>query len=167
MKRTKLMAISLVAAGGSLAMAVFAQTQNFARTGVQDPGVRSGSVSAGSPLATLNAAQLQYFQDGLARFTQVDSVSGMVSGEPGSGLGPSFNSNSCGSCHSQPAQGGSSPTASEFPNIGPNPQISAASDAGESHPLLHHSRRARAGGAISVHDDFQRFGDPSFGRRSA
>jgi len=130
MKRTKLMAISLVAAGGSLAMAVFAQTQNFARTGVQDPGVRSGSVSAGSPLATLNAAQLQYFQDGLARFTQVDSVSGMVSGEPGSGLGPSFNSNSCGSCHSQPAQGGSSPTASEFPNIGPNPQISAASDAG-------------------------------------
>jgi CxxC motif-containing protein (DUF1111 family) len=45
-------------------------------------------------------------------------------------LGPAFNSNSCSSCHAQPAVGGTSPSTSQYPNIGPNPQIGAASDAG-------------------------------------
>ncbi len=61
---------------------------------------------------------------------QVDSVSGNVSGESGSGLGPGFNSNSCVSCHAQPAAGGSSPSASAYPNIGENPQMLVATDAG-------------------------------------
>jgi CxxC motif-containing protein (DUF1111 family) len=44
------------------------------------------------------------WDDGLKRFLQVFSVSG---GPPGyNGLGPRFNSNSCNSCHSQPAPGG-------------------------------------------------------------
>ncbi len=81
------------------------------------------------------AAQLQYFQDGQSRFKQVDSVSGSISGEPGNGLGPGFNSNSCASCHAQPAVGGTSPSIGEFPNIGPNPQIAAASDAGASNAI--------------------------------
>jgi len=83
----------------------------------RDPGVRAGSVDAGTPLTTLSSSQLQFFQDGQARFQQVDTVS--------SGLGPTFNSNSCASCHSQPAVGGSSPSASQYPNVGPNPQIEA------------------------------------------
>jgi CxxC motif-containing protein (DUF1111 family) len=37
-------------------------------------------------------------------------------------LGPRFNLDSCGGCHSQPAAGGTSPNANIFPNVGPNPQ---------------------------------------------
>ena len=98
--------------------------------GVSDPGVRSDAVTVGTPLPSLSAAQLQYFQDGLSRFLQVDSVSGSISGEPGTGLGPGFNSNSCASCHAQPAVGGTSPSSTAYPFVGPNPQIAAASDAG-------------------------------------
>jgi len=84
----------------------------------KDPGVRAGSVNAGTPLPSLSAAQLQFFQDGQNRFQEVDQVA--------NGLGPTFNSNSCSSCHAQPAVGGSSPSTSQYPNIGPNPQIEAA-----------------------------------------
>ena len=129
MKVPNLIAVAIFGAGASLGMSLFAQTQDFARTSARDPGVRAGSVGAGNPLSTLTPDQIQYFQDGLSRFMQVDSVSGTVPGEPGKGLGPGFNSNSCVSCHSQPAQGGSSPSASEFPNVGQNPQIAVASDA--------------------------------------
>jgi len=104
-------------------------------TSAQDPGVRAGAVNAGKPLATLTGEQLQYFQDGLSRFVEVDSVSGGVSGESGNGLGPGFNSNSCASCHAQPGVGGSSPSANAFPNIGPNPQVSVANDAGATNAL--------------------------------
>jgi CxxC motif-containing protein (DUF1111 family) len=98
--------------------------------GAQDPGPRAGTISAGTPLASLTPAQLQFFQDGLSRFLQVDSVNGLMAGEPGVGLGPGFNSTSCGSCHAQPAVGGTSPSTSFFPFVGPNPQIAAATDYG-------------------------------------
>src|SRR5580704_6886459 len=98
--------------------------------GAQDPGPRAGAVNAGTPLSTLTPAQLQFFQDGLSRFLQTDSVSGKMAGEPGVGLGPGFNSNSCGSCHGQPAVGGSSPSTQYYPFVGPNPQIAAATDYG-------------------------------------
>ncbi len=100
-----------------------------------DPGPRAGSVGAGQPLPTLSAAQLQYFRNGLARFNQVDSVSGAVSGEPGAGLGPGYNSNSCKSCHAQPSAGGSSPSATAYPFVGPNPQVAAAVDYSASNTL--------------------------------
>ena len=96
-------------------------------TTAQDPGVRTSNGNAGPPLSTLSADQLQYFQDGQSRFVEVDSVSGTASGEPGIGLGPTFNSNSCGSCHSQPAIGGTSPSL--------NPQIAAASDNGAANAI--------------------------------
>lgn len=96
----------------------------------RDPGVRANSVGSGQPLPGLTAAQMQFFQDGLTRFLQVDSVSGTMAGEPGVGLCPGYNPNSCGSCHAQPAAGLSSPSANAYPNIGPNPQVQAASDAG-------------------------------------
>ena len=88
----------------------------------KDPGVRAGSVDAGQALSTLSPGQSQYFTDGLVRFNEADQVA--------NGLGPTFNSNSCASCHAQPAAGGSSPRADQYPNIGPNPQIEAASAGG-------------------------------------
>ncbi|HEY0701237.1 MAG TPA: di-heme oxidoredictase family protein [Candidatus Acidoferrales bacterium] len=96
----------------------------------KDPGVRVGSVNSGQPLATLSPSQLQFFQDGLARFLQIDSVSGTISGEPGKGLGPGYNSTSCGSCHAQPSVGGTSPSATIYPFLGQNPQLTVAYDAG-------------------------------------
>ncbi|MGA7855937.1 MAG: di-heme oxidoredictase family protein, partial [Candidatus Acidiferrales bacterium] len=103
--------------------------------GASDPGVRSDAVVVGTPLASLNSDQLQYFQDGMSRFTQIDSVSGNISGEPGTGLGPGFNSNSCSSCHAQPAVGGTSPSTTAYPFVGPNPQIAAANDAGANNSI--------------------------------
>ena len=75
-----------------------------------DPGPRSGVAGVGSPLAGLSAAQLAAFIDGQTRFQEVDAVT--------NGLGPRFNSNSCSSCHLQPAAGGSSPRT--------NPQVAFA-----------------------------------------
>jgi CxxC motif-containing protein (DUF1111 family) len=93
----------------------------------KDPGVREGSVNAGGPLSSLNSTQLEYFQDGQNRFQAIDQVA--------NGLGPTFNSNSCASCHAQPAVGGSSPSASQYPNLGPNPQIEAGTSNGASNNI--------------------------------
>lgn len=91
-----------------------------------DPGVRGVTVDSGKPLSTLTPDQLAFFNDGMSRFAEVDSVSGGISGEDGIGLGPRFNSNSCASCHSQPAVGGTSPALHAFPFIGGNPQATVA-----------------------------------------
>ena len=45
-------------------------------------------------------------------------LTGNISGQPSNGLGPRFNSNSCASCHAQPAVGGTSPKT--------NPQFKVA-----------------------------------------
>src|SRR5580658_3177124 len=84
-------------------------------SGAKDPGVREGSVNAGGPLPSMSSTQIEYFQDGQNRFQAIDQVA--------NGLGPTFNSNSCASCHAQPAVGGSSPSSTQYPNLGPNPQI--------------------------------------------
>jgi CxxC motif-containing protein (DUF1111 family) len=96
-------------------------------TAAKDPGVRSGAAGGGTPLPTLSADQLAFFQDGLSRFVAIDSVAGTIAGETDSGLGPTFNSNGCGSCHSQPATGGTSPST--------NPQIAAATDNGATNSI--------------------------------
>src|ERR1700677_1472846 len=87
-----------------------------------DPGVRAGSVNAGQPLSTLSPSQLQFFQDGLARFTQIDSSRGAASGSPGSGLVPGYNSTSSASCHPQPTVGGTRPSAPAYPFVGQKTQ---------------------------------------------
>ncbi|HEV2722985.1 MAG TPA: di-heme oxidoredictase family protein [Thermoanaerobaculia bacterium] len=96
-----------------LAIPLFAQT---------DPGVRGGGAAAGQALASVLANNpvtiLNFFNDGKARFQEIDSVSGTVSGENGVGLGPRYNSRSCASCHAQPAVGGTSPFT--------NPQVGDA-----------------------------------------
>jgi hypothetical protein len=69
-----------------------------------DPGVRGGPAGAGAPLNGLTADETAFFQDGRARFAEVESVTEGAN----NGLGPRFNSNQCLSCHSQPNAGGSS-----------------------------------------------------------
>ncbi len=91
-----------------------------------DPGPRGGKAGAGGPYPTLNANEKAFFNQTLARFNEIDSVTGALAGETGSGLGPTFNANSCASCHSQPATGGSSPSPSSQQNPAPNPQIAVA-----------------------------------------
>jgi len=70
-----------------------------------DPGVQSASRGTGATI--INPGNdpngfTAFFQDGLTRFQEVETVSGSAN----VGLGPRFNSNSCSSCHAQPAVGG-------------------------------------------------------------
>jgi CxxC motif-containing protein (DUF1111 family) len=98
-------------------------------TEAQDPGVRSDAVDAGQPLSSVasndNPGVLEFFQNGLARFQEIETVQG----GPNTGLGPRFNFNQCSGCHAQPAVGGSSPAAGVYPNIGANPQTLVFNDA--------------------------------------
>jgi CxxC motif-containing protein (DUF1111 family) len=91
-----------------------------------DPGPRGGAAGAGGSFATLGATEQAVFTQALARFQEVDSVSGKIPGEPGNGLGPTFNGNSCVMCHGQPAAGGSSPGLASPQNPAPNPQVALA-----------------------------------------
>jgi CxxC motif-containing protein (DUF1111 family) len=74
-----------------------------------DPGVQSGNRGTGAALSSVltnsPSGILSFFTDGQTRFQEVESVSGNPNGN--NGLGPRFNSNSCSSCHAQPAVGGS------------------------------------------------------------
>jgi len=99
--------------------------------GARDPGPRAGTVDAGQPLSGLTGQQRALFITGQDAFEEVGSVLGSR-GVPNTdeGLGPRFNSVSCGSCHAQPAVGGTSPSTRAFPNVGPNPQIAAATAEG-------------------------------------
>src|ERR1700678_3074973 len=84
-----------------------------------DPGVRSGPINGQSgatatsplPLASVVAdspsGSLEFFQNGLGRFQEVE----VVSNGTNNGLGPRFNLNTCSGCHSQPTIGGSGPAA--------------------------------------------------------
>src|SRR5579862_1022253 len=81
-----------------------------------DPGPRPGATAAGGPYPTLGAQEQAVFTAAQGVFDEVDSVSGTI--ESGSGLGPTFNANSCAACHAQPAVGGTSPAV--------NPQIALA-----------------------------------------
>lgn len=105
------------------ALLVFTATGLFAQ---QDPGPRGGSAAAGTFYPTLNTAEQTEFANGLQTFMEIDSVSGAITNEAGSGLGPTFNGNSCAQCHSQPAIGGSSPGQKSPQNPIPNPQVALA-----------------------------------------
>jgi CxxC motif-containing protein (DUF1111 family) len=91
-----------------------------------DPGVRPGAINGQSgatqagplplPSVTANSPTgiLEFFDNGLGRFQEEEVVSGGVN----NGLGPRFNTNSCSSCHAQPAIGGSGPASNpEFQTI--------------------------------------------------
>jgi len=103
----------------ALALLLFPAVLVFPRLALSqtDPGVRPGPVNGqigatqGNPLplASVNsnnpAGVLDFFDNGLGRFQEEESVSGGAD----KGLGPRFNFNSCSGCHAQPAVGGSSP----------------------------------------------------------
>ena len=89
-----------------------------AQTIAVDPGPRGSSIGTGTPIANLSVDQMRFFNDGLTRFQHVEAVV--------NGLGPTFNGDSCGVCHSQPAIGGSSPSKTAFPFVGSNPQVGLA-----------------------------------------
>jgi CxxC motif-containing protein (DUF1111 family) len=84
----------------------------------QDPGPRGGDTGVGGAFPGLSSDEQSFFNGAIQDFMEVDSVSGSVSGEAGSGLGPTFNGNSCAQCHAHPAVGGSSPIS--------NPQVALA-----------------------------------------
>lgn len=92
----------------------------------KDPGLRAGAAGAGGFYPTLNANEQQFFSQALARFQEVDSVSGTIANENGVGLGPTFNGNSCAQCHAQPAIGGTSPGLTSPQKPVPNPQVALA-----------------------------------------
>lgn len=89
-----------------------------------DPGVRAGSIDSGQPLDSVatTPGATDFFTNGQGRFEEVESVQGGAN----NGLGPRYNSNQCSSCHSQPAIGGSSPSATIFPMVGANPETLVA-----------------------------------------
>jgi len=80
-----------------------------------DPGVRGGPPGAGGNIAGLTSQQLQFFEQNLGTFAEVNNVTSMITGNLGLiGLGPTFDSNSCATCHAQPSIGGSSPPANNL-----------------------------------------------------
>ena len=107
MKQANLLAVT------GLALTVILNTGTIAAQ--KDPGPRAGDAGLGKPLAGLSSDLQSFFNDAMTDFMEVDSVSGTISGEEGSGLGPTFNGNSCAQCHAFPAIGGSSPAS--------NPQV--------------------------------------------
>jgi len=106
-----------------LAWAAFVSAQTLGpRTavGVQDPGPRSGGPDAGGLISGANGNEGAAWKDGGQLFGEVFSVSGTVNSEPGSGLGPTFNGNSCEMCHANPAPGGTSPNPASVAAQGKN-----------------------------------------------
>src|SRR5712691_4417386 len=79
----------------------------FAQT---DPGVRPGANGAGLAIGGLTPNQSAFFDAGRIDFASAEGI--------GDGLGPRFNLDSCGGCHSQPDIGGTSPAM--------NPQATVA-----------------------------------------
>jgi hypothetical protein len=94
-----------------------AQANRETDRGAQDPGPRGAPLSVGAFLSGLTSAELAQAQDGATRFAEPETVP--------TGLGPFYNSgpvHACSGCHAQPSAGGSSPSASAYPFVGPNPQ---------------------------------------------
>src|SRR5207247_9762724 len=91
-----------------------------------DPGVRGGAPGAGGQITGLTVKEGKFSDTGLVAFTEVQSVQGTIAGTE-EGLGPRFNLDSCGGCHSQPAIGGTSPST--------NPQIAVATKNGAKNTL--------------------------------
>src|SRR5882724_2158635 len=97
-----------------------------------DPGVRAGAINgqpgatATNPLplasVTANTPQgvLEFFDDGLDRFQEVDAVT--------DGLGPRFNLNQCAVCHAQPTIGGSSLAHNPQSDVIANGTVSGATN---------------------------------------
>jgi len=73
----------------AVALASCVYTLGQSRSAPADPGVRGGPAGAGTPLKGLTADETAFFQDGQARFAEVE----VVTKGSNNGLGPRFNSN--------------------------------------------------------------------------
>ena len=95
-----------------------------------DPGPRTGPAGAGGPIAGLSNSPtlLAAFNNGATAFAETEDVTH-------NGLGPRFNSNSCVSCHAQPASGGTSPAG--------NPLLQFANSQNTIPSFLHSNGPAR------------------------
>jgi CxxC motif-containing protein (DUF1111 family) len=120
--------ILAVVMAGCVAWLLEAQsTSGGANIVVQDYGPRGGTVDAGQAFQTLTGDEQNFFTDGQGRFQQIESVNTEGNTQANAGLGPTFNAESCGTCHQQPAIGGTSPRAGIFPNlVNENPQLAQA-----------------------------------------
>jgi CxxC motif-containing protein (DUF1111 family) len=81
------------------------------------------------------AGTLEFCAQAVVRFQELDSVSGphlpgVLASDTGSGLGPTFNSFGCSTCHAQPGVMGSSPHPNSPQVAIQNPQILAATRQG-------------------------------------
>lgn len=84
-----------------------------------DPGLRGGAPAAGGPIAGITANNRTFFDISSDIFAEVENLA--------DGLGPRFNLDSCGGCHSQPTLGGTAPSV--------NPQVAVASASGARNTL--------------------------------
>ena len=102
----------------------------------RQPPDTSGNEGAGQVIRQAGAAAALWFKT-IASFGQLASVDGAADATTSNptirGLGPTFNSNSCFSCHAHPAIGGSSPGVGT-PGFSQNPQIGLAKAFGASNP---------------------------------
>jgi len=110
-----------------------AQQRGNGQRSATDPGPRGGSPGAGEPYSSLDTNTSTFFTNAADVFQEVDSVSGTIEG--GTGLGPTFNGNSCAQCHAEPAVGGSSPGMNSRLNPVPNPQVALATLDGASNSV--------------------------------
>ncbi len=78
--------VALKSFGGIVAVALAAcvSTTGQTKAGPVDPGVRGGPAGAGTPLKGLTADETAFFEDGLARFAEVEAVTKGAN----KGLGP-------------------------------------------------------------------------------
>src|SRR5581483_4652466 len=114
----------------------------------RDPGPRGGAAGAGASIPGLTTDEQTFFNQAMAVFKEIDSVSGTAPGEDGIGLGPTFNANSCAACHAQPAAGGSSPAL--------NPQVAQATLDGARNtvpPFIHSNGPVREARFVSTNPD--------------
>ena len=119
MNRKLLYAVPVVVLAGFIPLEsqiVSSQTFQQSWSRARDPGVRGGAAGAGGHIAGMTYNEIKFFELGLEDFNEVENVA--------DGLGPRMNLDGCGSCHSQPAIGGSSPAV--------NPQVAFAEAANPS-----------------------------------
>src|SRR5262245_3241305 len=103
-----------LAASTALSTSALAQTADATAVVARDPGVRPGPAGAGDHLPGLTAGEIAFFELGQEDFGEAEGIL--------DGLGPRFNADGCGTCHIQPAVGGSSPAL--------NPQVRIATENG-------------------------------------
>ena len=120
-----LLVATFVGIGASFSEEVWSQIARFT---AHDPGVRSGATGAGEALSGLSWIEKRAFDNGREQFEEVQSVQGeQFIPETELGLGPRFNLDSCGGCHSHPAIGGTSPAE--------NPQVEVAKKEGANNEI--------------------------------